>query len=183
MVVHTERELATTVLSTVLRSLRYQDLHLYGNDSEYSSFFFAHYWMDVVTAEQHSMEEKGRTPPATGNPMLGAFRDSIRRIKVQKQRPGFDRMAQTLKTHHQISDVRAIKEQLDEAVKEGLLLTVWTKGLQCYKDPESLRSLRKFSVASLADARRAVKQAVREIGDPEGSKLAVIENYVGHSYV
>lgn len=128
------------------------------------------------------MDGKGKPQSTNGCPLLEVFKDSIRRIKIQKQRPGFDRMAQTLKTHHHVHDLRAIKEQLDEAVRGGQLLTVWTKGLQCYKDPDSLKSLRRFDVVTMADARRAVKQAVREIGDPEGSKVPVIEHYVQHSY-
>ena len=68
------------------------------------------------------------------------------RIKKQKQRPGFDRIVQTLKTHHSFTDLHVIKQHLDIAVRDGLLLTVWTKGLQCYKDPDNLRSLRKITV-------------------------------------
>jgi hypothetical protein len=110
------------------------------------------------------------------------FKDSIKRIKNQKQRPGFERIAQTLKTHHAYTDLQQIKQNLDIAVRDGLLLPVWTKGLQCYKDPENLKSLRKFTVQSPADVRRAVKAAAREIGDPLGSKIPTITNYVRYSF-
>ncbi|GAV08415.1 hypothetical protein RvY_18107-1 [Ramazzottius varieornatus] len=131
----------------------------------------------------------GGPSPAPGSPKkeissscLALFKDAIKRIKNQKQRPGFDRIAQTLKTHHSFSDLHSIKQNLDIAVRDGLLLTVWTKGLQCYKDPDNLRSLRKFTVTSPAETRRAVKAAVREIGDPIGSKLPTIFNYVRYSF-
>ncbi|OWA50144.1 hypothetical protein BV898_14669 [Hypsibius exemplaris] len=114
--------------------------------------------------------------------LLDLFKDSIRRIKNQKQRPSFDRIAQTLKTHHDQADRLKIKSNLYFAIRDGLLLPVWTKGQECYKDPENLKSLRKFQVQTPADIRRAVKAAVREIGDPLGSKVTTITNYVRYSF-
>ncbi|OQV12881.1 hypothetical protein BV898_12900 [Hypsibius exemplaris] len=114
--------------------------------------------------------------------ILEFFRDSIKRIKNQKQRPSFDRIAQTLKTHHGCTNRAKIQNNLDMAIRDGLLLPVWTKGQECYKDPENLKSLRKFTVKTPADIRRAVKAAVREIGDPLGSYVPTIANYVRYSF-
>ncbi|XP_055329796.1 histone acetyltransferase KAT6A-like [Paramacrobiotus metropolitanus] len=142
-----------------------------------------------ISPSTHTPSSAGTLPPAPPGadacPLLSRFKEAIRRIKEQKQRPGFDRMLQTLKTHHEVHDAKEVRRQLELAVSTGLLLTVYTKGLQCYKDPDSLLGLRRFKIDTVntrSRVQRAVKAAVREIGDPEGSSPEEIENYVRLSF-
>ncbi|XP_055329977.1 uncharacterized protein LOC129582491 [Paramacrobiotus metropolitanus] len=116
-------------------------------------------------------------------PLLPLFKEAIRRLKDQRERPGVDRIVQTLKTHHQVRDAEAVRRQLELAVRSGHLIAVYINGLQCYKDPDCLRDLRRFKVDNLQRVQQAVKFAVRAIGDPQGSSLEEIENYVRVSFI
>lgn len=113
---------------------------------------------------------------------LDLFKDAIGKIKGQKQRPSFERLSQAVKQAQPKTPDAEIERHLSQAIQEGHLFKVFSSGRQSYKDTENLRSLRKFTVKSDADARRAVKAAVREIGEEEGTIEEHIRNYVKFTF-
>ncbi|OQV15815.1 Histone acetyltransferase KAT6B [Hypsibius exemplaris] len=121
------------------------------------------------------------------------FKKVIEKIKGQKQRPGLDRIIPALKPFQEKCSDRVIaadsdkfdhfvKEQLSYAIRDGHLFKVWSNDMPSYKDTENLRKLRKFTVKSDVEVRRAVKAAVREIGEKKGTVEQDIVNYISYSF-
>ena len=129
------------------------------------------------------------------------FKDVIRRIKGQKQRPDLERIIRMLKTD--VGDPKRvardrelarlatwnedrldkyIKSQLSFAIKAGHLFKVWSNDMPSYKDTENLRQLRKFTVGTDQEVRRAVKAALREIGEKRGTTDKDIVRYISYAF-
>ncbi|GAV03561.1 hypothetical protein RvY_13962-2 [Ramazzottius varieornatus] len=112
------------------------------------------------------------------------FKDVIKKIKGQKQRPGLDRMTQALKPYITGTkyDSQSIKKQLALAIRDGHLFKVYSNGEPSYKDTQNLRSLRKLVIKKEADLKRAAKAAVREIGEKDGTDPETIERYIKYTF-
>ena len=113
------------------------------------------------------------------------FKEVIGKIKGQHQRPGLDRIMQALGPYYLVSsnhDLQSIKLQLGLAIRNGNLFEVWTGGEPSYKDTEYTRSLRKFVVKGAIEAKRAVKIAVREIGETDGTEAETIQRYIEFTF-
>ena len=112
------------------------------------------------------------------------FKDVIKKIKGQKQRPGLDRMIQALKPYVAGTkyDSQSIKKQLALAIRDGHLFKVYSNGEPSYKDTQNLRSLRKVVVKELSHVKRAVKAAVREIGEKDGTDAETIQRYIKYTF-
>jgi hypothetical protein len=137
---------------------------------------------DAEGAEQESNSEEKVDPKC-----LAWFKEAIAKIKGQKQRPGLERIIQALKQFQPASSDKDhdqyIKRQLSYAIRDGHLFKVWSKNMPSYKDTENLKSLRKNStVKSDGDVRRAVKTAVREIGEVNGTVEKDIVNYISYTF-
>ncbi|XP_055349746.1 uncharacterized protein LOC129596478 [Paramacrobiotus metropolitanus] len=111
-------------------------------------------------------------------PLLPQIKDAIKCAKKRKLRPSFCRIVQWLRVHQHLKNSQTVRSQLETAVQQGLLFVVYSQGLPCYKDPDSLKSIRTYAVKTVKNFRRAVVMSVKEIGDPDGTTAEVIVQYI-----
>ena len=118
------------------------------------------------------------------NPTYSAWvLEAIRKIKHQKQRPNEERIAHAVQQYHNVS-YTSIIEQLELAVKDGSVLKVHNKGVNSYKDPSGVTSLksRYLKVGKKTDLTKIVSRSIKELGQEEGSTAKAIEKYIRRSY-
>ncbi|XP_055352735.1 histone acetyltransferase lsy-12-like [Paramacrobiotus metropolitanus] len=111
------------------------------------------------------ISEEGIGDGHVDHEFLALFKEAIGKIKGQKQRPSFDRLCQALKHVRKGTRSGFVQQQLQYAIRDGHMFMVYSNGKESYKDTENLRKLRKFTVKSDSEVRRAVKFAIREVGD------------------
>ena len=99
---------------------------------------------------------------------------AIRRIKGQKQRPGEERICNTMLLKFGVSAEVALCH-LEKAVQAGRIVKLINKGMPSYRDPESLSVSR--GVLHPADIMRMIKKTVLMV-NLEGATLREIEEHI-----
>ena len=110
--------------------------------------------------------------------------DAINKVKHQKQRPNPERIGNAVRQNHNLSQ-DAVMEQLELAVKDGLIMKVLGKdGLPSYKDPAVVTQLkaRSLQVDKNTDLTKIIIKSLRELDEPNGSGIKRIRNYIASSY-
>ena len=110
--------------------------------------------------------------------------EAIGKVKYQKQRPNYDRIVHAVKQNHPKLSPDGIGQQLELAVKQGLVLKVFNKGLCSYKDPALVTQLRtrNLKVSKKTDLTKVIARTIRELGEQGGSNLKSVEKYIERSY-
>lgn len=124
-----------------------------------------------------------------GNPVyMKWLLEAIHKIKHQKQRPSVERISHAVRQHHKVSP-ESIEEQLELAVKEGIILKVMNKGLCSYKDPNRLNNntgstfkRTTLKIAKKTDLTKVVVRTIQDLGEIGGSTLKSIEKYIRKNY-
>lgn len=109
--------------------------------------------------------------------------EAVRKVRFQRQRPCLERVKRAVRQCHKLSE-KTIVEQLELAVKHGILLKVCSKGLYSYKDPKWVSNLssRTLHLDREADLIRIIIRSVRELGSADGSTLKAVEQHISNSY-
>lgn len=104
---------------------------------------------------------------------------AIRKIRSQKQRPSLQRICQAIGTHHKFHEEQ-VATKLEEAVASGAVLKTYSKGLHSYKVPQSRRRIVLKSQSNLS---KLVANAVRDLGEYDGSSLKSIESFLHNTNI
>lgn len=107
--------------------------------------------------------------------------EAIKKIRSQKQRPSVERICHAVRTAHGALD-SVTQEQLEKLVSSGLVLKVFNKGMNTYKDPGGDRA-RVLEITGDVDLTKVVVKALRELTEREreGTTLKALEKYVTQS--
>ncbi|GFY57043.1 hypothetical protein TNIN_199921 [Trichonephila inaurata madagascariensis] len=133
--------------------------------------------------KEERMQEEGSDEDEGNSTLTTWIIAAIRKVKYQKQRPSLDRICSVVRQNHRV-ERQAIKEQLEKAVANGLIVKVFTKGLCSYKDPGTLCNLksRTLRIHPGTDMRKVIIKAIKELGDNNGSTLRSIEKYLRQTF-
>lgn len=110
--------------------------------------------------------------------------EAIGKVKYQKQRPNAERIVHAVKQHHPKISQDVLMQQLELAVKQGIILKVFNKGICSYKDPAFVTQLRtrNLKVSKKVDLTKVIARTLRELGENGGSTLKSVEKYIERSY-
>ncbi|GFO12509.1 histone acetyltransferase [Plakobranchus ocellatus] len=107
--------------------------------------------------------------------------EAVHKVKHQKQRPNNDRVIGAIRQNHQVSE-ESILEQLELAVKAGLIIRIESNNDYTYKDPALTpckpSKLKVLDVEKKADLSKYVYQCLREPQNGKGLMLKSIEKYI-----
>ncbi|PRD33163.1 UNVERIFIED_CONTAM: Kat6b [Trichonephila clavipes] len=133
--------------------------------------------------KEERMQDEGSDEDEGNSTLTTWIIAAIRKVKYQKQRPSLDRICSVVRQNHRV-ERQAIKEQLEKAVANGLIVKVFTKGLCSYKDPGTLCNLksRTLRIHPGTDMRKVIIKAIKELGDNNGSTLRSIEKYLRQTF-
>lgn len=108
---------------------------------------------------------------------------AIRRIRAQKQRPCVERISCMLRSICRMAEDE-VEQQLDLAVKDGLIIRVSVNGVSSYRDPKMVVSLKthRLKVGPQSDLLKVVVRTVRDLGAVEGSTLSDILQFITTGY-
>lgn len=107
--------------------------------------------------------------------------DAIHKIRSQKQRPNVDRICHAVRQFHKVSN-DSIIEQLELAVKDGIILKVISKGICSYRDPDSSFRRRVLKIGAKTDLTRIIIRCIKDNGNEAGLSLKQIEKHVQENY-
>ncbi len=100
--------------------------------------------------------------------------EAIRRIKGQKQRPGEDRICNTMQLKYNILPEDALK-LLERAVQAGRVVKLINKGMPSYRDPDTLSVSRP--PLNPSDTARMIKKAILTV-NLDGASAKEIEESI-----
>ena len=122
-------------------------------------------------------------PAVLNNTHAKYLLEAVRKIRFQRQRPCLERIKRAVRQYHNLSE-QTIVDQLDLAVKNGILLKVCHKGLFSYKDPKWVSNLqsRTLQLEKDTDLTRIIVRTVRELGHVDGCNLKAVEQHIRNSY-
>lgn len=103
--------------------------------------------------------------------------DAIHKVKSQKQRPSDDRICHAVRQVHKVSK-DSVLEQLELAVRDGLILRVLNKGICSYRDPKSGPPPKQLKSTQNTDINEIIKKVLRKSGAENGLTLKQIEKLV-----
>lgn len=108
---------------------------------------------------------------------------AIRRIRAQKQRPCVERISCMLRSICRMTQDE-VEEQLELAVKDGLIIRVSVNGISSYRDPKMVVSLKthRLKVSCQSDLLKVVVRTVRDLGAADGSTLSDIHQFIMTGY-
>lgn len=106
---------------------------------------------------------------------------AIRKIRSQKQRPSVERICHAVRQHHPHSE-EVIKDYLEQLVSSGIVVKVFNKGQNSYKDPGGVKQLRHLNLTKDSDLSKVILRATRELKEKDGSTLKSIEKYIQQSH-
>lgn len=106
---------------------------------------------------------------------------AIRKIRSQKQRPSVERICHAVRQNHPHSE-ELIKDYLEQLVSSGVVLKVFNKGQNSYKDPGGVKQSRHLNLTKDSDLSKVILRATRELKEKDGSSLKSIEKYIQQSH-
>ena len=108
--------------------------------------------------------------------------DAINKVKKGKSLACLDRILHTAQRDHQNWSQKSICQQLELAVRDGKVLSIYNGGNISYRDPASSQN-RRFTVTPFTDLYRIIARAIRELDEAGGSTVSDIETYIHTSHV
>ena len=105
--------------------------------------------------------------------------EAIRKVKHQKQRPNLERIFNAVR-HHNLSQ-EVVADQLESAVKAGVIMRTFTKGICSYKDPAMITSKKVLKVGKQTDLTKVIIRCLKQL-DLNGSSFKSLENFMKQNF-
>lgn len=108
--------------------------------------------------------------------------DAIEKVKHQKQQPNLQRIVHAVQQCHSVSR-ESIEEQLQLALKDGLIVRTFSKKDWSYRDPNKMAQGKRktLKVDKKTDLTKLLVKTVIELGE-DGGSLKKIENHINAIY-